>query len=118
MPFSEALGAFAEGFSANVSHMTVVRADAYSVEYVRYVESVVRVSDEHRAACERATGASGEPRLSGQIRWPGYVGSNFAGASIRILCAAQVHHGPELTEPRKASKRSSNGSLQRVVRPN
>ncbi len=76
--------------------MTVVRADAYSVEYVRYVESVVRVSDEHRAACERATGASGEPRLSGQIRWPGYVGSNFAGASIRILCAAQVHHGPEL----------------------
>lgn len=64
--------------------------------YEEYVLSVVRISDTHREACLEATGATGTSGLSALLRWPGYVGRAYPKARIRLLCAAQVHHGPEL----------------------
>lgn len=52
----------------------------------------------HLAQCVAATGARQTDRLSGDLRWPGYVGTEYDRAAIRILCAAQVHHGPILAE--------------------
>src|SRR5579884_2858988 len=61
-----------------------------------WARPIVAVSSQHRQDCERSGGATGEPRLDSNLRWPGYIGSRFESARLRILCIAQIHHGPEL----------------------
>lgn len=71
--------------------MTAVRAAWYD-----YARSVVGISAEHRHDCTAANGASGTPGLNPKIRWPGYLGSGYLSAPVRLLCVGQVHHAAEL----------------------
>lgn len=69
-----------------------------AANWARYVENVVHVDERHRRQCVRATGAEETSGLDGDLRWPGYLGSDYGNARIRLLCAGQVHHGPMLEE--------------------
>ena len=66
--------------------------------YLAYLQAITICNPEHLAECVRATGARRTEGLSRELRWPGYVGTNYDKVPIRILCVAQVHHGPILAE--------------------
>lgn len=70
----------------------------YDPAYVAYLQAITPCTPEHLAECVRATGARRTDGLSGGLRWPGYVGTDYDKVPIRILCVAQVHHGPILAE--------------------
>lgn len=72
------------------------------IGFEQYAVSVIRIDDEHRYKCEKASGASGTTELCERIRWPGYVGHAYTNARVRLLCCAQVHHGPELWRTSKS----------------
>ena len=61
-----------------------------------WARPIVAVSSRHRQDCESSGGASGEPSLNSELRWPGYVGSHFESSCQRILCVAQIHSAREL----------------------
>jgi hypothetical protein len=61
-----------------------------------YAKAVAGIDHGHRLECVAATGATGTPALDSNIRWPGYLGSNYESASMKLLCVGQVHHAADL----------------------
>jgi hypothetical protein len=64
---------------------------ALEADWLEYARSIAACDPTHRAECvQRGGGSAVGP--DPELRWPGFIGSDYEANPFRVLCVAQIHN--------------------------